>query len=158
MVIAATDPTNGFGYRLLFLLHILAIVVAFAPGFVQPVMAARLRRKGKSGELGGAMSSQFAESSKLVHGPALVLAGLFGIGLVGMSDKLWKFSQTWVSIALVLWFIMIGVFFGLLIPAERKAGRNESGAEERISMFMGMLHILLLLMLIDMIWKPGIPV
>jgi uncharacterized membrane protein len=92
-----------------------------------------------------------------VHGPALLAAGIFGFALIGLSSKQWKFSQTWVSIAMVLWFVMLGVVYGMLAPAERKAGKGNEAAEQRVAMFNGMLHILLLLMLIDMIWKPGAP-
>ncbi len=151
MVIASVD---SFGYRLFLLLHILAIIVAFAPAFVVPIVTARLKRAGQSLTQMPEMAKQFAANSKQIHGPALALAGLFGFAMIGLSDQAWKFSDSWISIALVLWFIMLGVVFALLIPAERKAGRGEAGAEERIAAFGGMIHILLLLMLIDMIWKP----
>lgn len=152
MLIAAQ---NDFGYRVFFLLHILAIIVAFAPGFVWPVITARLRKEGGQ-PLGPTMSKIQAGNTVRVHGPALLAAGVFGFGLIGLSDKAWKFSQSWVSIAMVLWFVMLGVVYGLLAPAERKAGKGDEAAEQRVAMFGGMLHVLLLLMLIDMIWKPGV--
>lgn len=152
MLIAAQDD---FGYRLFFLLHILSIVVAFAPGFVWPVVSAQRRKDGQP--LGDALSKIQAANTTRIHGPALVAAGVFGFALIGLSSKAWKFSQSWISIAMVLWFVMIGVVFGLLGPAERKAGQGDEPAEQRVAMFTGMLHILLLLMLIDMIWRPGAP-
>jgi uncharacterized membrane protein len=146
---------NDFGYRLFLLLHILSIIVAFGPGFVWPVVAARLRKEGQP--LGATLSKIQLGNNMRIHGPALVAAGVFGFALIGMSDKEWKFSQSWISIALVLWFVMLGVLFGLLAPAERKASQGDDAAEQRVAMFTGMLHVLLLLMLIDMIWKPGVP-
>jgi uncharacterized membrane protein len=155
MLVAAID---SFGYRLFFLLHILSIVVAFAPGFVWPVVAVQLRKAGQP--LGPVMSKIRTANSMRIHGPALVLTGIFGFGMIGLSDKAWKFSQTWVSAALLIWFVMIGVLYALLVPAERKAGDGGGdggkAAEQRVGMFGGILHVLLLLMLIDMIWKPGI--
>ena len=85
----------------------------------------------------------------------MLAAGIFGFAMIGMSSKAIKFSQSWISIALVLWFVMIGVVYGLLAPAERTASKGSEPAEQRVAMFSGMLHLLLLLMLIDMIWKPG---
>ncbi len=150
MLIAAIDD---FGYRLFLLLHILSVIVAFAPGFVWPVVTMRLRKEGQP--LGASMSKIQAGDNLRIHGPALVAAGVFGFAMLGLSDKVWKFSQSWISIALVLWFVMLGVLYGLLAPAERKAGHGDEAAEQRVAMFGGMMHILLLLMLIDMIWKPG---
>ena len=77
MILAATD---SFGYRLFFLLHILAILVAFAPAFVWPVVNARLRTQGATpgAEIGKIIRDSWAR----IHGPALVLAGLFGILMV----------------------------------------------------------------------------
>jgi uncharacterized membrane protein len=151
MLIAAIDD---FGYRLFFLLHILSIIVAFGPGFVWPVVAARLRKEGQP--LGTTLAKIQSGNTTRIQGPALVAAGVFGFAMVGMSDKAWKFSQSWVSIAMVLWFVMLGVLVALLVPAERKAGDGDEAAGPRVAMFSGILHLLLLLMLIDMIWKPGL--
>lgn len=148
----AIISNDTFGYRLMLLLHILAVIVAFAPGFVWPVASVALKKRGEAP--GPAIGALAAGNTAKVHGPALILVGLFGFGLVGMSDKLWEFSQAWVSIALVLWFVMLGVVFGLMLPAEKKAASGDVEADKKIAMFGGILHLLLLLMLIDMIWKP----
>jgi uncharacterized membrane protein len=148
--------TTSFGYRLFFLLHILSILVAFAPAFVWPVVNARLRRQGATpgAEIGKIIRDSWAR----IHGPALVLAGLFGILMVVVDDKdNWEFSQTWVSMAFLLWFLMLAVVFGLMPWNERKAAEGDAGADRRSAAFNGILHLLLLLMVIDMIWKPGFP-
>jgi len=153
-------PVDTFANKLLLLLHIVSIVVAFAPGFVLPGLHRRLATDGKGSEriLAGAA----AANDLRVHGPALVLAGIFGGGLVGLSkpegaaEGVFQFSQPWVSVALLLWFIMLGVVFGLLLPAQKKVAAGDASAEKLVSMGGGILHLLLLLMVIDMIWKPGL--
>lgn len=157
MLLASAD---SFGYRLFFLLHILAVVVAFAPAFVWPILnrQARLNAEtpveGAVGPVGSA--SLTGVMNPFVHGAAVVLAGLFGFGLVGMSSEAWKFSQTWVSVGMLLWFIMIAIVFAGLVPAQRALREGKVAAEQRLAMFYGGLHLLLLLQLIDMIWKPGL--
>lgn len=146
-------------YRVLFLLHILAVLVAFAPMFVVPLVSLSLRRGGRS--LTGSESIKAMVSNLTrVHGPAMVLAGLFGIGLIGASSEdgkmVWDFSQTWVSAAMVLWLALVAVVFGLIRPNDAAVGRGDSAAEQKLGMFYGIAHLLLLLMLVDMIWKPGV--
>jgi len=141
-------------YNVFLLLHILAAIVAFAPGFVWPMLTSGLRRAGKS--LGPEANQVASDFTLKVQGPAAVLAGVFGIGLIGLSDSAWEFSQTWISIAFVLWFILLGVVFGLLLPTYRKVAGGDTAAEQRAAMFHGMLHLILVLMLIVMIWKPGV--
>jgi hypothetical protein len=117
-----------FTFNALFLLHMLAVIVAFAP--------------------------QLARAApRPVHAVALVLAGLFGLGLIFEQD--YEFSEPWISIAFLLWFLMLGVVFGFLVPLGRR-GAESAVSDERAQMLTGMLHVLLLLMLIDMIWKPGL--
>ncbi len=162
MLLASAD---SFGYRLFFLLHILAVVAAFAPAFVWPVLNRHARLtaetpvEGKTGPVGS--EALTGVMNPLVHGSAIVLAGLFGFALIGMSDKApspdhFAFSQTWISMGLVLWFIMIAIFFVGLVPAQRALREGKVAAEQRLAMFYGSLHLLLLLQLIDMIWKPGL--
>ncbi len=152
----AVVGSNNFFFKVLFLLHVLSAIVAFAPAFVWPIMRVSLRKAG--GSLPSDVGARIPANNVLVYGPALLLTGLFGILMVVASDGTWEFSQTWVSIAFVLWFLMFGVLFLGVVPAERKAARPEetAGADDRVNMFGGMLHLLLVLMLIVMVWKPGV--
>lgn len=150
---------DSFPYRVLVLLHILSAVVAFAPGFVWPVVNVRMR-KGEG--VPAPVRALIPVLSATVYGPALVLNGLFGalavVASPGSGDaKYVDFSKPWVSIALLLWFVMLGVLFGGLIPAERKEAQQAVtlATESRVSMFGGMLHLLFLLQLINMIFQPG---
>lgn len=145
---------DSFGYKLFLLLHILTVIVAFAPGFVWPIVSVNLKKQQKP--VGPAIGALAAGNTAKVHGPALVLAGFFGFGLIGMSDKVWEFSQSWISVAMLLWFIMMGVVFGMMLPAEKKAAAGDASADKIVSMAGGILHLLLLVMLIVMIWKPGL--
>lgn len=145
---------DSFGYKVMLLLHILSVIVAFAPAFVWPVVSVQLKKQGKP--VGPSIGALAAGNTTKIHGPALVLVGLFGFGLVGMSDKAFSFSQSWVMAASTIWFIMLGVIFGLMLPAEKKAHAGDEGAEKIISAAGGAMHLLLVVMLFLMIWKPGV--
>ena len=151
-----------FAYKLVLLLHILSVIVAFAPAFVWPVVSVKLKKQGK--QPGPVIGELAANNTNKVHGPALVLAGLFGFALIGMSKPanagggakaIWEFSQPWVSVALLCWFIMLGLVFAVMAPAEKKAAAGDEGAEKIISAVGGMLHLLLVVVLVMMIFKPG---
>ncbi|MBI2710939.1 MAG: hypothetical protein HYX34_14800 [Actinobacteria bacterium] len=145
---------DSFGYRLFFLLHIIAIVVAFAPAFVVPVLQSRYKRAGEA--IPPQLMRMFSANGMQIHGPALVLIGVFGMAMVGMSNDLFTFSQTWVSIALALWLLIMVVVFGGIIPGERKAAAGDTAVESRVAALGGVVHLLFLLMVIDMVWKPGV--
>ena len=144
---------NTVGYKLMLLLHLLAVIVAFAPAFVNPFLSARYRKE--AGGMPVDLAAKLAKGSQTVHGPALVLVGLFGFGMIGMSEKAIKFSDSWISAALLVWFIMLGVVWGLLIPAEKKVGQGDAEAEKLVPMFGGITHLLLLIMLVIMVFQPG---
>jgi uncharacterized membrane protein len=151
--VLAVIGSDDFIYKVVFLLHILSAIVAFAPVMVWPIVNLQTRKRGAS--VPGEVAGQAAVNNVTVHGPALVATGVFGLLMVVMSDSLFEFSQAWISIAFVLWFALLAVLFGLLTPAERKAAAGDADAAKKVSMFGGFVHILLLLILIDMIWKPG---
>jgi uncharacterized membrane protein len=150
-VLASID---SFGYKLVLLLHIFTVLVAFAPAMVWPIVRVQARKRGSV--LPSDLAAQSAVNEATIHGPAVIAAGAFGILLIILSDEVWEFSQVWISIAFVVWFAMIGVVYGLLVPAGRKAAAGDAGAEAKLPMFTGFLHILLLVMLVVMIWKPGL--
>ena len=149
----AFAATTGTGYKIMLLIHILSAFVAFAPAFVWPFVSMRLRQTGEP--VGPTLSRLAGGNSLKIHGPAFVVTGFVGFGLAGMSDKLYTMSQAWLSIAAVLWFVGMGIFFGILHPAEQKAAQGDAKAEKQIAMFSGILHLIVVVALYLMIWKPG---
>jgi uncharacterized membrane protein len=149
----ALVPVNTFGYKLMLFLHILAVIVAFAPAFVWPFVSVKLKKEGKP--VGPAIGELAAGNTVKVHGPALVLAGIFGFGLVGMSKDVFSFSDAWVSAGMLVWFLMLGVIFGMMLPAEKKAAVGDQSADKIVSMAGGIMHLLLAIELVIMIFKPG---
>ena len=150
MLFAAYRDT---GYNVVLFIHILAVIVAFSPAFVWPFVSVKLKKQGKP--VGPAIGELAAGNTVKVHGPALAIAGIFGFGLVGMSKKLYTFSDPWISAAMLLWFIMLGVIFGLMLPAEKKAAAGDESADKLVSMAGGIMHLLLVVVLYLMIFKPG---
>ncbi|QXC61181.1 hypothetical protein KSP35_23200 [Aquihabitans sp. G128] len=150
----ALVPVDTFGYKLMLLLHIVTIVVAFAPGFVLPGLRRKVAAEGDGASR--AFAAAAAANDTRIHGPALVLAGLFGFGLVGMSKKFYEFSQPWISVGMLLWFIMLGMVFAVLLPAEKKVAAGDASAQKLVGMAGGIIHLLFLVQVIVMIWKPGL--
>lgn len=149
MVLAAV---TDFSYRLLFLLHIVSIVAAFAPAVVSPLVAPRAKEDGQLRTFAGYL----AANDRRVHFPALVLSGLFGLGLVFSSDDAWEFDQAWISLALLAWIALCGVVSGMILPAERKLAAGDADAEKKVALGSQIVTVLFLIMLYLMIWKPGL--
>lgn len=147
---------NGTAYKIFLLLHIAAIVAAFAAAIVNPRLAKLSKDAG--GETATLINRFILNGSDRVHIPALVAAGFFGIVLIVLSDDVWAFDQTWISLAFVLWFAMLAVLWFLIRPVEKKLAETSwnPDLEKKVAMFGGIMHLLFLLMLIDMIWKPGL--
>lgn len=150
LAIASVDT---FGYQLMLILHIVAVVAAFAPGFVWPSVAVRLKKQGKA--VGPTIGELSSGNTARIHGPALVLAGLFGFAMIGMSEGAIEFSAPWISVAMLLWFLMMGVMFALQLPAEKKAAAGDTSADKIISMSSGIVSLLFLIQVIVMVWQPG---
>jgi uncharacterized protein YqjF (DUF2071 family) len=66
------------------------------------------------------------------------------------SNDLFEFDQTWISVALVVWIVMIGVFHAMVLPGLRQ------GDNAKVDNGNAALTALVLFMLYLMIWKPGL--
>jgi hypothetical protein len=129
-------------YKLFMLLHIASVVVAFAPVVVGAVAVAPTGgRRAAVPELG--------PTGRIVYAGGLILSGLFGILLILASEDVWEFSDTWISLAFLVWIAMNGVFHAMVFPA-RRAARSD-----RAALGIAILNVLLIVMLWLMIWKPG---
>lgn len=146
-------------YNVVLVLHIVTVIVAFAPAAVNPLSEARIRRE--EGEEGVARHYRYAvRNSRQVHFPALVLAGVFGGALIGMSktnDQLvWEFEQTWIWLGILVWVALCGVVSAVIVPAEKRLAAGDPSAAGRLSAAGGIATLLVVLQLYLMVFKPGV--
>ncbi len=151
MLIAAVTDTS---YKIVLLIHILTAMVAFAPAFTHPFLANQ--SKGLGGEGRQAVLGFFVANGRRIYAPALIVTGLVGFALQGMSDGAWEFGQTWIIGAIIAWVAMNGVLHALVIPNERKVSQGDESAARMVDIGGAVLTVLLLVMLYLMIFKPGI--
>lgn len=143
------------GYEIVLLVHILAVIVGFAPLWLTPLLV-RLTANGDSAAADGLEVSILRFSL-----PGIGLAGLLGFALAGMSkvdgatEPLYKMSQTWISIAAVLWIVLLAVLFFVARPAIKAFRNGDVAARGRIMMATGIGHLILVVTLYLMIFKPG---
>ncbi len=74
--------------------------------------------------------------------------------MVGMSDEVWKMSQTWIVLSLIGWVILMLVSWFLIRPALTDTSDT---ARSRLAAGIGITHLLLVVILYLMIFKPGAP-
>ncbi len=146
VVLAALNST---GYKIVLLIHVLAVIVGFAPLWLTPVMI-RLTAAGDKAAADGLEVSILRFSL-----PGIGLAGILGFGLAGMSEKVFKMSQTWLSIAAVLWVVLLALLFFVARPAIKAFRDGDAAARGRIMMVTGISHLILVVTLYLMIFKPG---
>ncbi len=140
-------------YKLLLLGHIVAVLVAFAPAVVHPILAAQTRADGADALQ--RLAARMGANGRRLHFPALLAAGALGIALVLVSGRAWAFDQAWVSLAFLVWLALAGVVSALILPAERKLAAGEGAAERQVALGGQLVTILLVVVLYLMIWKPG---
>jgi uncharacterized membrane protein len=139
-VLAIWDFSTG--YQLLGVLHILAVIAAFGPLLVYP----SLRRAGDTVGL--------AKLHMWLSLPALTLVWIFGMGMVGTSKNNFEMSQTWIILSLIGWVVLMAVSWFLIRPAITDTGE---AASKRFSAGIGVTHVLMIVILFLMVFKPGAP-
>lgn len=168
---------DGPLYKLVYLLHLGSVIVGFGSAIAGSFLAARARDL-PPGEGRVLVRAANQVGRALTTGP-VVAAGLFGLILVILAgENVYKFSQTWISLAFLLWFGVVAVLLFLVNPnakamdelgarleggdvtASKTGGPPKEVAEigeraKKAAAFTGIVHLLWLLLLIDMIWKPG---
>ena len=142
------------GYDIVLYLHILTALVAFAPAFVHPLLGNQT--KALDGTARGKVIGMIAGNGRRIYAPALILTGLFGFAMQGMSDGVIEFSQTWFWLAIVIWLAMNGVLHAMLLPAERAVAGGDESAESKVTTGGIVLTVLLLVMLYLMVFQPGL--
>jgi hypothetical protein len=159
---------SSFAYKLVLLLHISSAIVGFGGVLLNGVYATRAKKRPPAEALAVVETNTWV--SMKVAEIFIYLTAVFGLGLVGLSDKQWKFSQTWIWLALVVYIVGLGISHGLLMPRVKKlialmrevvggsptAAADATKLEPQIGGISMALNLVLVVVLVLMIWKPGV--
>lgn len=160
-------------YKTLLVLHILTAIVGLGAVMLNGLYAAQAQRR--PGPAGRAVSE--ANYAVSTIGEYFIYAiPVFGILLVIVGDPLWKFSQTWIWLSLLLYVFAIGISHSILIPGHRKINAllaemeqgppPTAGPPPQVAQIQALgkrqaaagatLNVVVVIFLILMIWKPGV--
>jgi hypothetical protein len=170
--------TNSGTYKFVLVLHLLSAIVGFGAVFLNAIYGQQARaRRGREG-------LAISEANFLVSEVGIYFiyaVFVFGVLLVLLSSKAWKFEQFWIWGSMGLYIIGLGLSHGVLRPNVGRmqalmrelaeAGPPASGAatggpppqvvelEERgrrVGITGATLNVILVLILFLMVWKPGV--
>ena len=150
MTLAAVGDT---GYNIMLFVHIITAIIGLAPAVVDPVVAMQWRDDENALRK---FSATMATANQRIFGNALILSGLLGFGLAGLSDEVYKVSQGWLVAAVIVWIAMVGVLHGLLIPGAKAFAAGDASAQVRLQRVGPIFPVLTLVMIYLMVFKPGV--
>ncbi len=152
MVLAAVRDNT---YNVVLLVHVVAFLVAFAPAAINPLLDAHLRADGQEASL-RSFASFAARYTRVATLGGMGVLLLTGILMVLLSDEVWEFSQTWISLAFLVWFALAGVISAMILKGEREAAAGDLSALDRVATGGKVATVLTLVMLYLMVFKPGL--
>ena len=138
-MLAILTPENNDLYRDLYFVHLLSAICAFGPLFVYP----RLQRAGDT--------EGIAKLHMRFVFPALIVLWVAGMGMAGVG-KISLAGTPFVTATIVLWLVALVASWFLIRPA---LSHPDESAKSKLSMGVGITHVVLVVALYLMIFKPG---
>ena len=114
MVLGVIDSD---AYKFVLILHITAVVIGLGAVYLNGLYGAQA--KARRGPEGLAIAEANFKVSMFAQ-YFIYAIPIFGLALVPMSDHVYKMSQTWVWLSLVLYVVAVGVSHGMVIPTAKK--------------------------------------
>ncbi len=151
-------------YNLVLVLHILAVIIGFGGMFIAGFYGAESAKR--PGAEGLAIAETTMRVTSLAPTMAVYTVPILGILLILLSDDTWKFSEAWISLSFLLYFVLIALAVAVQVPNIRKMIALRSGSEgvqatevERrartASIVGGIVNLLWVVILFLMVFKPG---
>lgn len=165
---------NGGLYKFLLVLHITAAIIGFGGVFLAGMLGAEA---GKRRNDALAISRATMHVTERIALMAIYAVFPLGIILVLTSDDAWKFSQAWVSLAMLLYIVALGVSHAVHLPNLRRMnalmGELASGGPaaaggpppqvaeleargKKAAMVGGILNLTWVIVVFLMVFKPGL--
>jgi uncharacterized membrane protein len=151
-------------YEVLLFVHIVAATVWVGGAITIHVLASRAVRSGDPARI-ATMSREAGFVGQRIIAPTSVVLLAMGLSMVAVSDA-WTIGQAWIIIALVIFgaTFLAGILFfgpegGRVEKAIAERGADDPEVHRRLRRIMAVSRIdlvLLLLVLADMVFKPGL--
>jgi len=170
--VLVSTVTSG-AYKFVKLLHILTAIVGFGAVFLNGIYASRAK-KGLGTPGGAAVAEANSWVTWKVAEYVIYAVFVLGLALVGMSGKIWKFSQGWIGASMGLYIVGLALVHAVLRPADKRMLAIQaqlvdggSGADaqalaaeydnlyRRAAVVGGVLNVLLVVIVVLMVFKPG---
>ena len=135
-------------YNILYLVHIFSVVLGVGMAFIAPMMAVQARRAS-----GQALADVVNETASKIMFPMFLVTGIAGGAMVGLSNDVYDFQQSWLSIGGAIWILVLALTAVVYPPTWLHLFNI---GDDRKRMLGGMLHLSLALMLVLMTWKFGV--
>src|SRR5215471_3076626 len=103
-------------YRLLLALHILCAAVGFGSVAMNGLFRLRARQRGADELVLLQENAYMTRTAEFLMYAAFV----FGILVAATSKSVWKFDQSWLSIAMLLFIVEIGLLHGFIHRTEKE--------------------------------------
>ena len=168
---------DGGFYKLCLLLHILCAIIGFGAVFLNGIYGQQMKVKMQSGHGAEALGIYEANFKVSMIGEYFIYAVfVLGFALIGLSDSVWEFSQTWIWLAVVLFVVALGLSHGVMIPTVKRMGvliremaagpppacgpPPQAAEMAELGKKMGtvgpILDLAVVVVLFLMVWKPGL--
>jgi hypothetical protein len=147
--------------KLVFALHLLFAIFAIGPLVHAATTAGRGVRTGD-----GAATASSARMLK-IYSYASVLVVIAGMALMSLDDpddktrKIGEFSQTWIWLSVVLWFVAIAIVLAVIVPILNKATTliQQQGSvvtlTARVAASGGVVGLIFAVIVFLMVYQPG---
>ncbi|MDE0804078.1 MAG: hypothetical protein OSA99_12225 [Acidimicrobiales bacterium] len=152
MVFAATPQDAS--YQIVLLLHIVSFLVAFAPAVINPLLEAHFAKNADDATMQNWAKFSTMYTSRIALGSLGILL-ITGIIMIVQFDG-WEFSQTWISLAFLVWLGIGGVVSAMILKGEKAIAAGDMSGRDLLAKGGPIATVLLLIMLYLMIFKPGL--
>lgn len=147
---------GGGGYKILLVLHLLAVIIGFGPWFLNGLIPQR----ALGSEPGEAQAISRANLQvSVVSQYAIYAVVIFGLGTLGASHKhTIDFGDTFVWLSILLWVAVVGVLHGMVLPAQRRLAAGDGDRAtltQRQSLGVALINLLVIVALFLMVFEPG---
>jgi uncharacterized membrane protein len=141
-------------YNIFLFLHIVAVVVAFAPAIINPMLESYFKKSGGDSALQNWAGFTSTYTRTFALGALVVLLGT-GIVMIILSDEVIEFSDVWISISFLLWFAIAGVVSAMILKGEKQVAGGDMTGAKLIARGGTIATVLALIVLYLMVFKPG---